>query len=263
MTGSLLYPEDHSLRRNTGLAASDSSSRRTRARRRLEAVMTYRSVAAALRADRRPGCDFGSAVEPSRVVPRSRSGNAERSRSETASSNWPRPAAPENGAWVVGTCACAFAGRARTVWLPAGTPEAPGRLLYEFAVVNSVPASGVITQVFVRTPTRARCPSRALGADPATARILRGSVRRRFTAARRRAAHPERGSSDWQRACRETSGVPLGTVGPIPRAEARDGSYASNGTPGIRGILACRRADSGGSGRNRAARRRCRRNLHR
>lgn len=41
---------------------------------------------------------------------------------------------------------------ATRVLLRAGSPEAPGRLLYEFPLVNAVPDSGVITQVFSRTP---------------------------------------------------------------------------------------------------------------
>ena len=38
------------------------------------------------------------------------------------------------------------------VRLREGTREAPGRILYEFPVTNVVPESGVITQVFTRTP---------------------------------------------------------------------------------------------------------------
>jgi hypothetical protein len=58
----------------------------------------------------------------------------------------------ENGAFVLWQLRVApFAGRATSVSLRQGTPEAPGRLLYRFPLVNSVPESGVLTQVFVRT----------------------------------------------------------------------------------------------------------------
>jgi hypothetical protein len=44
------------------------------------------------------------------------------------------------------------------VLLREGTREAPGRVLYEFPLVNVVPDSGVITQVFTPTPYAGRVP---------------------------------------------------------------------------------------------------------
>jgi hypothetical protein len=65
----------------------------------------------------------------------------------------------ENAAWVLWHVRVApFVGRATTVSLREGPPEAPGRLLYRFPVVNSVPESGVITQVFVRTAYAGEVP---------------------------------------------------------------------------------------------------------
>jgi hypothetical protein len=49
-------------------------------------------------------------------------------------------------------------GTARTVVLREGPPGAPGRLLYTFPILNPVPASGVVTQVFVRTPYAGAVP---------------------------------------------------------------------------------------------------------
>ena len=59
----------------------------------------------------------------------------------------------ENAAFVIWHLRAApFTGTGTAVTLRRGTPEALGRELYRFPVVNAVPASGVITQVFVRTP---------------------------------------------------------------------------------------------------------------
>jgi hypothetical protein len=44
------------------------------------------------------------------------------------------------------------------VLLREGTPQAPGRVLYEFPLTNAVADSGVITQVFVRTPYAGQVP---------------------------------------------------------------------------------------------------------
>src|SRR5687767_5565632 len=49
-------------------------------------------------------------------------------------------------------------GRAARVSLRQGTPDSPGRVLYEFPLLNAVPESGVITQVFVQTPYAGAVP---------------------------------------------------------------------------------------------------------
>ena len=54
--------------------------------------------------------------------------------------------------------AAPFAGRARAVSLRQGPPDAPGRLLYRFPLVNAVPESGVLTQVFTRTAYAGEVP---------------------------------------------------------------------------------------------------------
>ena len=66
----------------------------------------------------------------------------------------------ENRAWVVWHVRAepSVVGRVRTVSLRQGSREAPGRVLYQFPLVNSVPASGVITQVFVRTAYAGEVP---------------------------------------------------------------------------------------------------------
>jgi hypothetical protein len=65
----------------------------------------------------------------------------------------------ENAAFVVWHLRAApFGGTAAAVSLRQGPPEAPGRLLYRFPLVNSVPQSGVLTQVFVRTPYAGEIP---------------------------------------------------------------------------------------------------------
>ena len=65
----------------------------------------------------------------------------------------------ENGSFLVWHVRAApFVGRATTVSLRQGPPDAPGRLLYEFPLVNAVPDSGVLTQVFVRTPYAGTVP---------------------------------------------------------------------------------------------------------
>ena len=47
---------------------------------------------------------------------------------------------------------------ATRVLLREGTPEAPGRVLYDFPLVNPVPDLGVITQVFTRAPYDGEVP---------------------------------------------------------------------------------------------------------
>lgn len=65
----------------------------------------------------------------------------------------------EDRDWVIWHLRAApLAGRVTRVSLRQGTPGSPGRVLYEFPVVNPVPESGVITQVFVRTPYAGAVP---------------------------------------------------------------------------------------------------------
>ena len=65
----------------------------------------------------------------------------------------------ENGAFVIWPLRAApFAGTATAVSLRRGPPETPGRVLYRFPLVDAVAASGVITQVFVRTPYAGEVP---------------------------------------------------------------------------------------------------------
>jgi hypothetical protein len=52
----------------------------------------------------------------------------------------------------------ASVGTATRAVLREGTPDAPGRVLYDFPLVNPVPASGVVTQVFVRTAYAGEIP---------------------------------------------------------------------------------------------------------
>jgi len=65
----------------------------------------------------------------------------------------------ESGAWVLWHVrVTSSAGTVRTVTLREGPPDAPGRLLYDFPLLNSVPPSGVVTQVFVRTAYAGEVP---------------------------------------------------------------------------------------------------------
>jgi hypothetical protein len=108
----------------------------------------------------------------------------------------------ENRAFVIWHLrASPFGGRARTVSLRQGPPEAPGRLLYQFPLLNSVPESGVLTQVFVRTPYAGEVPFAELWDL-----VQRDAVS--FHAELDGDARPLRvgplvrtGSSDWQDAC--------------------------------------------------------------
>jgi hypothetical protein len=59
----------------------------------------------------------------------------------------------ENAAFVLWHVrASPLAAPAVRVSLREGTPEAPGRVLYDFPLINAVADSGVVTQVFVRAP---------------------------------------------------------------------------------------------------------------
>jgi hypothetical protein len=108
----------------------------------------------------------------------------------------------ENRGWVIWHLRVApFVGRARTASLRQGPPEAPGRVLYEFALVNSVPESGVITQVFVRTAYVGQVPFTELWElvqrQPVSFEVLfDGDVRPLVVGPLRLT-----GSSDWQEAC--------------------------------------------------------------
>ena len=51
-----------------------------------------------------------------------------------------------------------LAAPATRVLLREGRPAAPGRVLYDFPLLNAVPPSGVVTQVFVRTPYAGQVP---------------------------------------------------------------------------------------------------------
>jgi hypothetical protein len=108
----------------------------------------------------------------------------------------------ENGTFLLWHLRVApFVGRARIVALRQGPPEAPGRLLYQFALVNSVPESGVITQVFVRTPYAGQVPFAELWElvqrEPVSFEALfDGDVR-----PLRVGPLLPAGSSDWQEVC--------------------------------------------------------------
>jgi hypothetical protein len=108
----------------------------------------------------------------------------------------------ENGAFVVWHLRAApFAGRARMVSLRQGPPEAPGRLLYRFPLLNSVPAAGVLTQVFVWTPYAGEVPYAELWElvqrEPVSFHAeLDGDVPPLRVGPLLRT-----GSSDWQEAC--------------------------------------------------------------
>lgn len=123
-------------------------------------IIIARIVAAPLAVIAAAGCDFG--VDRCGVESRSVEYAAETQSGSLVGNGFlelTQSRGAENGAWVLWHLRMApFVGRARTVSLRQGAPEAPGRLLYEFALVNSVPASGVITQVFVRTAYAGEVP---------------------------------------------------------------------------------------------------------
>jgi hypothetical protein len=108
----------------------------------------------------------------------------------------------ENAAWVSWHVRVApLAGRARTVSLRQGLPDAPGRLLYQFPLVNAVTESGVLTQVFVRTSYAGEMPFADLWElvqrEPVVFEVLfDGDVRPLFIGPLLRTD-----SSDWQDTC--------------------------------------------------------------
>jgi hypothetical protein len=82
-----------------------------------------------------------------------------------------------------------------------GRPEAPGRTLFELPVLNTVPDSGVVTQVFVRTAYAGSVPFAELWdiiqSRPVTVEILFGASRQPV----RLGPLLPAGSSDWQETC--------------------------------------------------------------
>jgi hypothetical protein len=160
-----------------------------------------RIAAAALAVTAAPGCDVDRCGVESRALEYaaetrsdSRVGNGFLELSETRGA--------ENASSVIWHVRVApFAGTVRSVSLRQGPPEAPGRLLYEFPLVNSVPASGVITQVFVRTAYAGRVPFAELWElvqrQPVSFEVLfEGNVRPLAVGPLIRTQ-----SSDWQEAC--------------------------------------------------------------
>jgi hypothetical protein len=107
----------------------------------------------------------------------------------------------ENDAFVLWHFrATPFVGRATTFSLRQGPPEAPGRLLYQFPLVNAVPDSGVVSQVFVRTPFAGEVPFaelwELLQREPVSFHaVLDGDVPLRVGPLLRT------GFSDWQEVC--------------------------------------------------------------
>jgi hypothetical protein len=108
----------------------------------------------------------------------------------------------ESGAWVLWHLRVApFTGRVRVVSLRQGPPEAPGRALYEFPLLNSASESGVVTQVFVRTAYRGEVPLAELWEliqrHPVSFEVVfDGDVRSLRVGPLLRT-----GFSDWQEAC--------------------------------------------------------------
>ena len=91
--------------------------------------------------------------------------------------------------------------RAVHVSLREGTPESPGPILYEFPIANTVPDSGVLTQVFVRTPYAGAVPFSALWEraerEPVSFLVLIAGDAQ----ALRIGPLVRAGFSDWQDAC--------------------------------------------------------------
>jgi hypothetical protein len=108
----------------------------------------------------------------------------------------------ENARWILWHVRVApVPGTPRAAVLREGPPEAPGRRLYEFPLVNSVPESGVVTQVFVRTPYAGEVPFDELWElvqnEPVSFEVLfDGDV-----PPRRIGPLLRTGSSDWQETC--------------------------------------------------------------
>jgi hypothetical protein len=151
------------------------------------------------------GCDVGRDLGRCAVESRSLQYGAE-TRSDSRVGNGflqlSETRGAENGAFSLWHLRVApFVGRARIVSLRQGPPEAPGRLLYQFALVNSVPESGVITQVFVRTPYAGEVPFAELWElvqrEPVSFEaVFDGDVR-----PLRVGPLLPAGSSDWQEVC--------------------------------------------------------------
>ena len=147
------------------------------------------------------GCDLGSTLGGCGVETRSLEYGAQTA-TRAGFLELSETRGDENGAFVIWHVrATPFPGSARTVSLREGPPDAPGRLLYRFPVANAVPESGVLTQVFTRTPYAGEVPFAELWD-----RIQREPVS--FHAELESDATVVRigpllrtGSSDWQEAC--------------------------------------------------------------
>jgi hypothetical protein len=92
-------------------------------------------------------------------------------------------------------------GTPAAVVLREGAPAAPGPTLAELPVLNTVPDSGVVTQVFVRTAYAGEVPFAELWdllqARPVTVEVLYGQGQPPV----RLGPLVPAGSSDWQEAC--------------------------------------------------------------
>jgi hypothetical protein len=161
-----------------------------------------RALAVALAVVGGVGCDLG---ERCLVESRSLHYEAETSREGRvgrASLELTETRGAETASWVVWHVRVTpFVTGARRVVLREGPPDAPGRVLYDFVVVNAVPASGVVTQVFTRTPYAGEVPSAELWElvqrQPVSFEILFDGDARPF----RVGPLLRTGSSDWQDAC--------------------------------------------------------------
>lgn len=108
----------------------------------------------------------------------------------------------ENGAFVMWHVrASPLPAPATRVFLREGTPEAAGRVLYEFPLTNAVADSGVITQVFTRTPYAGTVPFAELWdlvqRQPVSFEVVFASD----LPALRMGPVNRTGSSDWQDVC--------------------------------------------------------------
>jgi hypothetical protein len=151
------------------------------------------------------GCDFGRGVGGCAVESRALEHRAETrsdSRVGNGSLQLSETRGAENRTFVLWQLRVApFAAGARTVSLRLGPPELPGRLLYQFPLLNPVPESGVITQVFVRTPYAGAVPFAELWEliqrEPVSFEaVFDGDMRPLRVGPLLRTA-----SSDWQDAC--------------------------------------------------------------
>ena len=93
------------------------------------------------------------------------------------------------------------AGTARTVSLRQGPPDAQGRVLYRFPLVNPVAESGVLTQVFARTPYAGEIPFAELWDLVQREPVSFEAVLDGDAAAVRVGPLGRTRSSDWQEAC--------------------------------------------------------------